>query len=226
MRKVGFVLWNILKSNIKSSLFMRMYIPHLVILSLIVIIGWPGGNLLDFNPPQLFPVFFYTQMILISYIGARLAIGVYWDNEVSIEDWLRYTPLSSVQVGIAEIAAVLAAGLLVLLSSLPLIILCYSVGGLFFKSVIVLYSLLLVCLISFTNFGLLLQFIRADSSSFMLIGVVFLFALGLFLTRTNQPNLFYINPLFVLFILLLSTGPSAIFLRKLNKIKRDLVYES
>jgi hypothetical protein len=198
---------------------------YLVIISLVMLIGWPGGAFLGFKPPQVFSALGYTQIIILTYIGGRLAVKASPRSGISLEDWLKYTPLSPAEVAVREIGRVFLGVLFMFFSSLPLVILSYFMGGVFLKSALVLYLLLPLPILAFINFGFFLRLIASGFSIQALNVLGLAFAVSLFLTRTPSEELFYLNPRFFLFILILSLPAFFIFLRRLKKIKEDLTCE-
>ena len=221
MRKIKVFLMNELKFQMKNALFIKLFLPYLAIVSLILIVSWPGGDYPSFRKPQVSMALVYVQMIFLAYIGGRLAIESFLNDEISLKDWLKYTPLTPIQIVIGKIAGIFLFTLIILFLSLPLCFLSYYIGGVYFDSIAILYSLMLISTVSFINFGLSLQFIQVDFSSFILTGIVFLFGLGLFLTRTSKEKFFYLNPLFFLLVFAVSLSTLFIFLKKLKNMKKE-----
>lgn len=220
MRRFRLVLVNDLKGYIQDRAFIKTLFFYLLILSLIMLFGWPGGVEMGFQPPKIFLILIYVQMIILSHLGGRLAARSSPRRGVSLEEWLKYTPLTSAEVAMGKIGGIFLWVLLIFSSSLPLIILSYFMGGVFFRSALVSCSLLLLPVAAFINFGLLLRFTGTDLSSFILNVFSFLFGVGLFLTRTAEVELFYLNPRFLVFILAVSISAFFLFLRRLQRLKQ------
>lgn len=220
MKRFGLVMVNDLKGYLQERAFIKALFFYLVVLSLVVLFGWPGGGFLSFQPPKVFWVLTYVQMIILSHLGGRLAAKSAPTRGTSLEDWLKYTSLTPAEVAMGKIGGIFLWILLIFSSSLPLIILSYFMGGVFFRSALVSCSLLLLPVVAFINFGLLLRFTGTDLSSFILNVFSFLFGLGLFLTRTAEVELFYLNPRFLVFILAVSIFAFFLFLRRLQRLKQ------
>lgn len=223
MRRFRFVLANDLKGYIQDRAFIKALFFYLVILTVVMLIGWPGGVELSFQPPKIFLVLTYIQMVILSHLGGRLAARSSPRGGAGLEDWLKYTPLTPAEVALGKMGGIFLPVLLIFSSSLPLVILSYFMGGIFLRSALVSYSLLLLPVIAFINFGLLLRFTGTDLSSLVLNVLSFFFGLGLFLTRTTQVGLFYLNPRFLLFILAVSLVAFGLFLRRLEKLKQKSI---
>ena len=223
MRRFRFVLVNDLKGYIQDRAFIKTFFFYLLILSLIMLFGWPGGVEMSFQPPKIFLILIYVQMIILSHLGGRLAARSSPRRGVSLEEWLKYTPLTPAEVALGEIGGIFLWILLIFSSSLPLTILSYFMGGVFLKSALAAYFLLLLPVVAFINFGLLLRFTGTDLSSFILNVLSFFFGLGLFLTRTAEVELFYLNSRFLAFILAASMVVFFLFLRRLERLKRKAI---
>ena len=224
MKRFRFVLINDLKAYMEDRAIVRTNLLYLAILFVILLVGWPGGAPFDFQRPYVFLAITYAQIILLSYIGGRLAVRSSSVGDIKVADWLKYTPLSPMEIALGKLLAIFLCLLLMFSSSLPLLILCYFIGGVSLKASLTVYCLLPIFFISFISFGLLFSLVSRDFSVFILNLSSFLFVLGLFLSRTGWRNLFYLNPRFVLFILVLSTFAFSAFIRDLRRRKK-LAYE-
>jgi len=222
MKKFRFVLVSDLKAYMEDRAFTQTHLLYLGLLSLVMVIGWPGGAFLSFQQPQVFLALSYAQIVILTYSGGRLAVRSSLRGEVSLEDWLKYTPISPIEVAMGRLWGLFLYVLIMFSSSLPLVILCYSIGGIFLRSALTVYCLLLLLVIAFINFGLLLSLVSHEFSVLILNLISFFLVLGLFLTRTDQRDLFYLNPRFLLFILILSTFAFFIFVRRLTKMRVNL----
>jgi len=221
MKKFRFVLVSDLKAYIGDRTFVKAHLFYLVMLSLVMIIGWPGGAFLNFERPWVFSALSYAQIIILTYFGGKLAARASSESEISLEDWLKYTPLSPAEIAMGKMGGIFLCLLLMFFSSLPLVVLSYFMGGVFLKSALVLYFLLPLPIITFINFGLFLRLIATGFSLDILNVLSLFFVVGLFLTRTTRAELFYLNPRFFLFILILSIPAFFVFLRRLKKMKKE-----
>ena len=214
-----FVLVSDLKAYLGGRTFIKIHLFYLVILSLLLIIIWPADTSLNFQQPQLLLVLTYAQIVILTYLGGRLATGISLDNEeISFDDWLKHTPLTCEEIVMGKWGGIFLIILFIFFSSLPLSVLAYFMEGATIKSVLRVYFLILLPIITFINFGLFFRFIIATPgiSSFILNIATILFLLGLFLSRTTKVELLYLNSRFLLLAFLLSFLPLSIVLRKLK----------
>ncbi len=223
IKRFRFVLVNDLKTYLAGRIFAKIHLSYLIILSLLLIIIWPTTPSLRFQAPQLLLVLSYAQIVILTYLSGRLAVGISLDKEISFNDWLRYTPLTPQEIVLGKWGGIFLIILFILFSSSPLLVLAYCMEGATIESALRFYLLILVPIITFINLGLFLRFILGTPaiSSFILNMLTILFILTLFLTRTTNVELFYLNPWFFLCSLLLSFLPLFIALGKLRKIRRD-----
>ena len=222
IKRFRFVLVNDLEAYLGESKFTKIHLSYLIILSLLLIIIWPTTPSLSFQAPQLLLVLSYAQIVILTYLAGRLAVGISLDKEISFDDWLRYTPLSPREIALGKWGGIFLIVLFILFSSSPLLVLAYFMEGAIMKSALRVYFLIPIPIITFINLGLFFRFMLGTPtiSSFILNMLTILFFLGLFLTRTTKVELFYLNPWFLLSSLVLSFLPLFISLRKLKKIKR------
>jgi len=212
-----FVLVSDLKTYLEGRTFIKIHLSYLIILSLLLIIIWPTNTLLNFQQPQLLLVLTYAQIVILAYLAGRLATGISLNEEINFDDWLKHTPLTWKEIVIAKWGGIFLIVLFIFFSSLPLFVLAYFMEGATMKSVLRVYFLIPLPIITFINFGFFLRFIintPGISSFFLNISIIF-FLLGLFLTRTTEVELFYLNSWFLLLGFLLSFLPISIVLRKL-----------
>ncbi len=219
-----FVLVNDLKAYLGGRTFSKIHLSYLIILSLPLIIIWPTTPSLSFQAPQLLLVLSYAQIVILTYLSGRLAVGISLNKEIGFDDWLRYTPLTPQEIALGKWGGILLIVLFILFSSSPLLVLAYFMEGAIMKSALRVYFLIPIPIITFINLGLFLRFMLGTPtiSSFILNMLTILFFLGLFLTRTTKVELFYLNSWFLLFSLVLSFLLLFVALRKLKKIKRGL----
>jgi len=217
-----FVLASDLKSYLGESKFSKIHLSYLIILSLLLIIIWPTTPSLSFQAPQLLLVLSYAQIVVLTYLAGRFAVGISLDKEISFDDWLRYTPLAPQEIGLGKWGGIFLIVLFILFSSSPLLVLAYFMEGATIESALRVYFLIPIPIITFINLGLFFRFMLGTPtiSSFILNMLTILFFLGLFLTRTTKVELFYLNPWFLLSSLVLSFLLLFISFVKLKKIKR------
>jgi len=222
IKRFRFVLVNDLKAYLGGRTFSKIYLSCLIILSLLLIIIWPTTPSLSFQAPQLLLVLSCAQIVILTYLSGRLAVGISLDKEISSDDWLRYTPLTAQEIVLGKWGGIFLIVLFILFSSSPLLVLAYFMEGATIESALRVYFLIPIPIITFINLGLFFRFMLGTPtiSSFILNMLTILFFLGLFLTRTTKVELFYLNPWFLLSSLVLSFLPLFISLRKLKKIKR------
>ncbi len=222
IKRFRFVLVNDLKAYLAEGKFARIHLSYLIILSLLLIIIWPTTPSLSFQAPQLLLVLSYAQIVILTYLSGRLALGISLDKEISFDDWLRYTPLTAQEIALGKWGGIFLIILFILFSSSPLLVLASFMEGATIESALRVYVLILIPIITFINLGFFLRFILGAPaiSSFIMNMLTILFILGLFFTRTTKVELLYLNPWFLLSGLLLSFLPLFITLRKSKKIKR------
>ncbi len=217
-----FVLVSDLKAYLAEKGFTRIHLSYLIILSLLLIIIWPTALPKNLQVPQLLLVLAYAQTIILTYLAGKLALGISFDKKTSLDDWLRYTPLTFVEITLGKWGAVFLIVLFMFFTSSPLLLLAYFMEGATIESTLRVYFLIPIPIITFINLGLFLRFILGTPtiSSFILNMLTILFFFSLFLTRTTKVELLYLNSWFLLSSLVLSFLPLFIALRKSKKIER------
>ncbi len=197
--------------NLKRGLWIKAHLSYLGILSFLCIIIWPANNFFSFDKPESFSILIDAQIITLSYFVMRIGEkgGIY---QISQE----IRPLRKLK---NDFRGTFLFSLTMFLSSFPIILPFYFLGGIYLKYVLEGYLLLFVSIITFINLGLCCSLLIKSSDFRPAITHIlfFLFLGGLFLTRTKE-ELFYLNPLFFIFILGFSFLFLFVVLRRLKEI--------
>jgi len=200
--------------NLKRGLWIKAHLSYLGILSFLCIIIWPANNFFSFDKPKSFSILINAQIITLSYFVMRIGEkgGIY---QISQE----ISPLRKLK---NNAVGTFLFSFVMFLSSFPIILPFYFLGGIYLKYVLEGYLLLFVSIITFINLSLCCSLLikSLDFRSATTHILFFLFLGGLFLTRTKKEELFYLNPLFFLSILGFSFLFFFVVLRRLSGTKK------
>ena len=142
---------------------------------------------------RLFDLFFLGQFFLVALVAPTFAAGsITGEKERKTYEMLLASPLKPSTILIGKLLSSLSYLVILILSSLPLMILCFLLGGIMLSEIARAY---LVLILAAGTFGLLSiacsSYFRRTSSALVVSYLVILplAVLGLWLTRTDPNNL-------------------------------------
>ncbi len=192
------VLTRELLVNLRSPRAFVLQLAYVVFLGAVVYFYWPpeAGGTSQVGPGKarrLFDLFFLGQFFLVALVAPTFAAGsITGEKERKTYEMLLASPLRPTTILIGKLLSSLSFLVILILSSLPLMILCFLLGGILLSEIARAY---LVLVLAAGTFGLLSvgcsSFFRRTSSALMVsyLVVLPLAVLGLWLTRSDPNNL-------------------------------------
>ncbi len=191
------VLTRELLTTLRSPRAFVLQMLYIAALGAIVYFAWPAESegLRQVSPSVargLFDIFFLGQFFLVALMAPAFAAGgISGEKERKTYELLLASPLSPGAILFGKLASALAYLVILIVSSLPLMILCYLLGGLLLSEIIRAY---LVLILAAGTFGLLStacsSFFRRTSSALVVSYLVILplAVMCVVLTRTDAPS--------------------------------------
>ncbi len=191
------VLIRELLTNLRSPRAFVLQTLYIAALGAIVYFAWPAGaeGLRRVDPSvarTLFDIFFLGQFFLVALMAPAFAAGgISGEKERKTYELLLASPLRPSAILFGKLASALGYLVILIVSSLPLMILCYLLGGLLLSEIIQAY---LVLILAAGTFGLLStacsSFFRRTSSALVVSYLVILplAVMCVVLTRTDVPS--------------------------------------
>ena len=152
------VLTRELLVNLRSNRSFLLQLGYVVLLGTAVYFGWPNGvgTARRVGPEQaqlLFELFFLGQFFLVALVAPTFASGsITGEKDAETYEMLLASPLEPMTILVGKLLSSLAFLILLIISSLPLMILCYLLGGILLSEVVRAY---LVLILAAGTFGLL-----------------------------------------------------------------------
>ena len=144
--------------TLRSPQAFALQLAYVIFLSVVVYFYWPGGDDASRQVSagvarRLFELFFLGQFFLVALVAPSFASGtITGEKERKTYEMLLASPLRPSTILIGKLLSSLTFLLLLILSSLPLMILCYLLGGILLSEIVRAY---LVLLLAAGTFGLL-----------------------------------------------------------------------
>ena len=192
------VLTRELLVNLRSPRAFALQLAYVTFLAAVVYFYWPpeAGGTSQVGPGKarrLFDLFFFGQFFLVALVAPTFAAGsITGEKERKTYEMLLASPLQPTTILIGKLLSSLSYLVILILSSLPLMILCFLLGGILLSEIARAY---LVLFMAAVTFGLLSvgcsSIFRRTSSALMVSYLVILplAVLCLWLTRTDPNNL-------------------------------------
>ena len=144
--------------NLRSNRSFLLQLGYIVLLGAAVYFRWPDGvgTARRVGPEQaqlLFELFFLGQFFLVALVAPTFASGsITGEKERKTYEMLLASPLEPMTILVGKLLSSLSFLILLIISSLPLMILCYLLGGILLSEVVRAY---LVLILAAGTFGLL-----------------------------------------------------------------------
>ncbi|MHC5539078.1 ABC transporter permease [Singulisphaera rosea] len=190
------VLTRELLVNLRSNRAFALQLAYVLFLSALVYFYWPAeteGTLQVGSgvARRLFELFFLGQFFLVALVAPTFAAGsITGEKERKTYEMLLASPLQPATILVGKLLSSLSYLVILILSSLPLMILCFLLGGILLSEIARAY---VVLILAAGTFGLLSvacsSFFRRTSSALMVSYLVILplAVLCVAMTRTD-PN--------------------------------------
>jgi ABC-type transport system involved in multi-copper enzyme maturation permease subunit len=191
------VLTRELLVNLRSPRSFLLQLAYVVFLSALVYFYWPkeAGEVRQVGSgvaQRLFELFFLGQFFLVALVAPTFAAGsITGEKERKTYEMLLASPLRPGTILVGKLLSSLSYLVILILSSLPLMILCFLLGGILLSEIARAY---LVLILAAGTFGLLSvgcsSFFRRTSSALMVSYLVILplAVLCVALTRTDPSD--------------------------------------
>jgi ABC-type transport system involved in multi-copper enzyme maturation permease subunit len=144
--------------NLRASRSFALQFLYVVALSVVVYIAWPTGQggltQVSAGAAQtLFDLFFYGQFFLVALVAPTFAAGsISGEKERKTYEMLLASPLEPMSILLGKLLSALTYLVLLILSSLPLMILCFLLGGILLAEIARAY---LILVLAAGTFGLI-----------------------------------------------------------------------
>src|SRR5947209_10447423 len=178
--------------NLRSNRAFTLQLLYVTFLGVVVYFAWPGeGKLVSADLAQrLFNMFFLGQFFLVALVAPSFAAGsITGEKERKTYEMLLASPLKPSSILIGKLLSSLTYLVILILSSLPLMILCFLLGGILLSEIARAY---LVLILVAGTFGLISvacsSFFRRTSSA-LVVSYLIILPLSLIcvsMTRTEN----------------------------------------
>jgi ABC-type transport system involved in multi-copper enzyme maturation permease subunit len=144
--------------NLRSSRAFGIQLAYVALLASLVLFAWPvlqGGTaqISAGVAQQLYNLFFLGQFFLVALIAPAFASGsISGEKERKTYEMLLASPLEPTTIVAGKLLSSLTFLVLLILSSLPLMVLCYLLGGILLSEIVRAY---LVLILAAGTFGLI-----------------------------------------------------------------------
>ncbi|MCE9605943.1 MAG: ABC transporter permease subunit [Planctomycetia bacterium] len=154
------VLQRELVAHLRSPKAFAMQTAFVLLLGAIVVAAWPAERKIDMTNPyaarQLINLFFIAQFLLASLTAPAFAAGALTgEKERKSYEMLLASALRPSQIVWGKWLASVAPSLLLIVSSLPIVMLCLPLGGVSFYEVAAAYATLVAAIACFSLISLL-----------------------------------------------------------------------
>lgn len=149
------VLMRELLVNLRSSRSFILQLLYVTFLGVVVYFAWPtGGKLVSADLAQrLFNMFFLGQFFLVALVAPSFAAGsITGEKERKTYEMLLASPLRPSSILVGKLLSSLTFLVILIVSSLPLVILCFLLGGILLSEIARAY---LILILAAGTFGLL-----------------------------------------------------------------------
>lgn len=141
--------------NLRSPRAFLLQLIYVSILAIVVYFAWPAkGQLVSADLSQrLFDIFFLGQFFLVALVAPSFAAGsITGEKERKTYEMLLASPLKPTGILVGKLLSSLTYLVILIVSSLPLMILCFLLGGILLSEIARAY---LVLILAAGTFGLL-----------------------------------------------------------------------
>jgi ABC-type transport system involved in multi-copper enzyme maturation permease subunit len=190
------VLARELMVNLRSGRSFLIQLVYVMLLGVIVYAAWPAerGGLTQVSAgaaQSLFELFFYGQFVLVALVSPAFAAGsISGEKERKTYELLLASPLEPSSILVGKLLSALTYLVLLILSSLPLMILCFLLGGILLSEIVRAYVILVLAAGTFGLISVACSTYFRRTSSALVVSYLVILPLALvivYLTRSSDP---------------------------------------
>src|SRR3954469_12109035 len=178
--------------NLRSNRAFTLQFLYVVFLGVVVYFAWPSeGKLVSADLAQrLFNMFFLGQFFLVALVAPSFAAGsITGEKERKTYELLLASPLRPEKILIGKLLSSLTYLVLLILSSLPLMILCFLLGGILLSEITRAYLILILAAGTFGLLSVACSSYFSRTSSALVVSYLVILPLSLVcvaMTRTDN----------------------------------------
>ncbi|GIW87390.1 MAG: ABC transporter permease [Isosphaeraceae bacterium] len=183
--------------NLRSSRSFLFQLVYVALLGVVVYAAWPiereGLTQVSAGAAQsLFELFFYGQFVLIALVAPAFAAGsISGEKERKTYELLLSSPLQPSEILIGKLLSALTYLVLLILSSLPLMLLCFLLGGILLSEIVRAYLILVLAAGTFGLISVACSAYFHRTSAALVVSYLVILPLALvvvYLTRNAAPE--------------------------------------
>ncbi len=181
--------------NLRSNRAFLLQLAYVSFLGVVVYFAWPTGpegtNQVGAGVAQrLFDLFFLGQFFLVALVAPTFAAGsITGEKERKTYEMLLASPLEPSTILIGKLLSSLTYLILLIISSLPLMILCFLLGGILLSEIVRAYLVLILAAGTFGLISVACSSFFGRTSSALVVSYLVILPLALVciaLTRTDS----------------------------------------
>ena len=178
--------------NLRSSRAFTLQFLYVAFLGVVVYFAWPeSGQLVSADLAQrLFDMFFLGQFFLVALVAPSFAAGsITGEKERKTYEMLLASPLKPTSILVGKLLSSLTFLVILILSSLPLMILCFLLGGILLSEIARAYLILILAAGTFGLLSLACSSYFRRTSSALVVSYLVILPLAVTcvtLTRTKE----------------------------------------
>ncbi len=178
--------------NLRSPRAFTLQFLYVAFLGVVVYFAWPNeGKLVSADLAQrLFDMFFLGQFFLVALVAPSFAAGsITGEKERKTYEMLLASPLKPTGILVGKLLSSLTYLVILILSSLPLMILCFLLGGILLSEIVRAYLILILAAGTFGLLSLACSSYFRRTSSALVVSYLVILPLAVTcvaLTRTKE----------------------------------------
>ncbi len=178
--------------NLRSPRAFLLQFLYVAFLGVVVYFAWPNeGKLVSADLAQrLFDMFFLGQFFLVALVAPSFAAGsITGEKERKTYEMLLASPLKPTAILVGKLLSSLTYLVILILSSLPLMILCFLLGGILLSEIARAYLILILAAGTFGLLSLACSSYFRRTSSALVVSYLVILPLAVIcvaLTRTKE----------------------------------------
>ncbi len=178
--------------NLRSPRAFLLQFVYVAFLGVMVYFAWPAteGQVSSGAAQRLFDLFFLGQFFLVALVAPTFAAGsITGEKERKTYEMLLASPLTPTSILVGKLLSSLTYLIILIVSSLPLIILCFLLGGILLSEIARAYLILILAAGTFGLLSLACSSYFGRTSSALVVSYLVILPLAILcviLTRTND----------------------------------------
>jgi ABC-type transport system involved in multi-copper enzyme maturation permease subunit len=180
--------------TLRSSRAFVLQLVYVVLLAAVVLFAWPaaegGVHLVSAGAAQrLFNLFFLGQFFLVALVAPTFAAGsIAGEKERKTYEMLLASPLEPGTILIGKLLSAMTYLVLLIVSSLPLMILCFLLGGILLSEIVRAYLVLILAAGTFGLISVACSSYFGRTSSALLVSYLVILPLSLICLAMTQAD--------------------------------------